>query len=349
MQIDLSVIIPVYNTDIKKLDRCFESVRELQCLCNEEDMTAEGIIVDDGSVDDVAEWCKQFAFNNDGFKYIRKGNGGVSSARNYGIKSSNGNYICFVDSDDELELEGFPLRMLVETDYDIIFSDPIIMRESSEECWKAFDLQQGDISSYDVLQKMTSDGKLNGPWCKLIKRKFLLSHDISFDNNMISGEDAVFLMDMVSFSPKMYYKDIVTYRYFIEAATSINRMMKDVKLFVENNKKMYLKMIELIQNTVDERSKNHLVCKATQRYMKQLLNIAADLITFHAFNKYNKKIISEAVDVADQYEAIAEKKQFSFRSRMQYDLIRKKRWKCICLYSSARRLYLRVKKLRNTG
>lgn len=101
----ISTIIPTYNS-AKTLDRAIESVLQ-QTL-----PTYEIIIIDDGSVDETPEVINRFQGK---IKYIKQINSGVSAARNKGIKASTGNWIAFLDADDEwlpnkLELQSRVLK-----------------------------------------------------------------------------------------------------------------------------------------------------------------------------------------------------------------------------------------------
>ena len=97
---NISVIIPVYNVR-EYILRCIRSVlRQNNCQY-------EIIVVDDGSPDDSIELLKSFLStgvkNSEKVKIIHKINGGLSSARNAGLKEAAGEYVWFVDSDDEIE------------------------------------------------------------------------------------------------------------------------------------------------------------------------------------------------------------------------------------------------------
>ena len=90
-----SVIVPVYNVS-EYLEKCVDSIVDQ----NFEDF--EIILVDDGSTDNSAQICKNYAEKFEKIKYCHKENGGLSSARNFGIEKSTGDYLLFVDSDDFL-------------------------------------------------------------------------------------------------------------------------------------------------------------------------------------------------------------------------------------------------------
>ena len=92
----LSVVIPVYNVE-KYLDKCVESI------VNQTFEDLEIILVDDGSTDESGKMCDEWTKKDDRIKVIHKINGGLSSARNAGIKQAKGKYISFIDSDDFVE------------------------------------------------------------------------------------------------------------------------------------------------------------------------------------------------------------------------------------------------------
>ena len=94
---DMSVIVPVYNKE-HVLDACIESL-DAQTAPQR---TFEVILVDDGSVDDSLARCNQIARERDNYVVISKTNGGVSSARNAGIRAARGRYLMFLDADDSI-------------------------------------------------------------------------------------------------------------------------------------------------------------------------------------------------------------------------------------------------------
>ena len=89
----VSVIIPLYNKE-NAIKQTLESV------LNQGDFVSEIIVVDDGSTDSSASIVMEF--DDSKIKYFYKANGGVSSARNYGLKKANSSWIFFMDADDLL-------------------------------------------------------------------------------------------------------------------------------------------------------------------------------------------------------------------------------------------------------
>lgn len=89
----ISVIVPVYKVEAT-LERCVKSI------LNQTYTEFELILVDDGSPDSCGKMCDDFAVGDNRIKVIHKQNGGLSSARNAGLDIAQGEYICFIDSDD---------------------------------------------------------------------------------------------------------------------------------------------------------------------------------------------------------------------------------------------------------
>lgn len=93
----VSVVIPTYNVE-KYLDKCVRSV------IGQSYKNLEIILVDDGSVDASAEMCDDFAEADSRIRVIHKENQGLGMARNTGIECACGEYVCFIDSDDYIDI-----------------------------------------------------------------------------------------------------------------------------------------------------------------------------------------------------------------------------------------------------
>ena len=89
----ISVIVPVYNVE-QYLERCVDSI------INQTYKNLEIILVNDGSTDNSGQLCDELAKKDSRIRVIHKENGGVSEARNFGVKEISGEYVIFIDSDD---------------------------------------------------------------------------------------------------------------------------------------------------------------------------------------------------------------------------------------------------------
>lgn len=113
----ISVIIPVYNVE-KYLCACVNSV------INQTYKNLEIILVDDGSTDKSGAICDEYALKDERIKVFHKSNGGLSSARNYGLDRMSGDYVFFLDSDDFISLQCLEkmLEVSIEQNADIVSS-----------------------------------------------------------------------------------------------------------------------------------------------------------------------------------------------------------------------------------
>ena len=107
----ISVIVPVYNT-AKYLDKCVET------LVNQSYANLEIILVDDGSPDESPAMCDKWAIRDNRIKVIHKDNGGVSDARNCGLREAEGDYIVFIDSDDWVDIDMMKILLSTAIEYE---------------------------------------------------------------------------------------------------------------------------------------------------------------------------------------------------------------------------------------
>lgn len=136
MNIKISIIVPVYNVE-KYVDRCLDS------LINQSYKNIEIIIVNDGSTDNSMKVVEKKYKNNDKIRIYDKKNGGLSSARNYGLGKATGDYYLFVDSDDWLELNCIEELVniikkgnadIIEFGYKLVSDNSVLSTAKFENC-----------------------------------------------------------------------------------------------------------------------------------------------------------------------------------------------------------------------
>ncbi|WP_117168561.1 glycosyltransferase [Paraliobacillus sediminis] len=127
MEQKISVIVPIYRVE-KFLSKCIESI------INQTYFNLEIILVDDGSPDRCFEICEKYASMDNRIVVIRKENGGLSDARNAGLKAASGNYISFIDSDDYIYETFYEclLNLIIKNDADIAQCGYQIVEEDQE-------------------------------------------------------------------------------------------------------------------------------------------------------------------------------------------------------------------------
>ena len=192
----ISIIVPVYNVE-NVLHYCIESI------LNQTYRDFELLLVDDGSTDGSGKICDDYAVKDTRIHVIHKENGGVSSARNYGIENANGEYICFIDSDDYVNAEY--LESLIQTKNKYPGCDNIWC------CFTTVDSYGGNSKNCNCINSEKKFVEFNrrqimtlhenwldaGPVCKLYKKAIIDKYDIRFDESISLGEDLIFNFDYI--------------------------------------------------------------------------------------------------------------------------------------------------------
>ncbi|WP_080843902.1 glycosyltransferase family 2 protein [Cytobacillus gottheilii] len=211
----ISVIVPVYNVE-KFLDRCIDSI------LNQTYTNLEVILVDDGSTDRSLEICKNYQACDGRIKVIHKTNGGVSSARNVGLLSTNGKYISFVDSDDYLEPNCLSIlyEALINNNCDIACSNIICESVNGKELNilkynesnVIFDVNHYDMYNRSVYNKLFSSNCLKTQYGPLL-----------FDESLYYGEDALFTISAFSNAKNIIRLSNPLYHYVIHENSAMQK------------------------------------------------------------------------------------------------------------------------------
>ncbi len=191
----VSVIIPTYNAEMF-IDKCINSVKK-QTFKN-----LEIIIVNDGSFDKTLELINEHLKFDQRIKVIDQVNMGVYLARARGIKESTGDAICFLDSDDYLELNAIELLVqeMIIDEADIVIANHYQIEKGRKRIEKNEIPKDRDnkISNLRFLLL----GKIKGyPWGKLYKRHLLTSIDDPKEK-IYFGED-IYLIFQILFNHKV--------------------------------------------------------------------------------------------------------------------------------------------------
>ena len=173
----ISIIVPIYNVE-KYLDRC---IRSLTAQTYE---NIEIILIDDGSTDDSLSIALQQANLDSRVKVFHKENGGLSSARNYGIEKACGNYLTFVDSDDFInEHYVEALASCASQDTISVISHKTFFDESGFDGERVTEYHFVEIDKHEVLLRFLRDNNFVSAWGKLYPAKAFKS--IRFPENRI--------------------------------------------------------------------------------------------------------------------------------------------------------------------
>lgn len=205
MDILVSIIVPVFNTD-KYLRKCIDSIL-MQSYTN-----IEVLLIDDGSTDMSGSICDEYARMDYRVKVFHKENGGVSSARNVGIRNAKGEYSIHVDSDDWISsdmIEAMCSR-LIETKADVLILD-YIKTCGNKHTWVV--QQPTSLNPLECICDMLT-GKLMGTlWNKLIKHEMYEKYNISFFHSMSCCEDCMVVLRILLQTGSIDYLNKAFYHY----------------------------------------------------------------------------------------------------------------------------------------
>lgn len=206
----ISVIVPVFNK-AKYLEKALETI------VNQTFQDFECILVDDGSDDGSELICDNYSSKDDRFKVIHTKNCGVSHARNVALDSVRGQFIVFVDGDDEVASEY--LANLIDTktknDVDMVVSWIGDLDENKQLKHRSFPIKPGRYDLDEIIQSFV-DLQLNSGifgWCvsKIIPSEMV--RDIRFDENMALAEDLDFYLKVYEKTSTLYLDDSAYYYY----------------------------------------------------------------------------------------------------------------------------------------
>ncbi|MGE4589807.1 MAG: glycosyltransferase [Acidaminococcaceae bacterium] len=202
----LSIIVPIYNVEPYLL-RCLESISR-QTLSN-----FEAILVDDGSQDKGREICDSYAQKDTRFKVIHQVNGGISSARNSGVKMAQGQYLGFVDPDDYIAADMYErlLKEMMSKDADIVICDHFRLEKEGMIPRHGF-AHDFVLDRNEAMQLIASDKLTSYLWCKLYKRNIF--DQIYFPEGQYF-EDLTVLHELFHAAEKIAYIHDCLYYYFI--------------------------------------------------------------------------------------------------------------------------------------
>ena len=282
-----SVIIPIYNAE-NTLQRCLDSIK-YQTFND-----FEVLMINDGSMDSSEDLCKSYQKNDSRFRYIYQDNSGVSEARNKGIMEASGEFITFIDSDDEY------LSDYLQSFYDMIINYP-----DCDNYWCGFKYMSdnADVNGKEVIysdnekisfldrKKIMYLHEKNleaSPVNKAYRRKIIIDNKLSMRKDLSLGEDLIFNYDYLNASENGLILIIndTKYLYYCFSDESLNHKYR------ANLYNIYIAILEKIKECID------LWCVSKEQYDIYYLYVfyMMDIVmrnTFHQSNtlKYKEKIM----------------------------------------------------------
>ncbi|MRI80798.1 glycosyltransferase [Aerococcaceae bacterium DSM 109653] len=214
----VSIIIPMYNAEAT-IERMLQSIQQQTYPC----FTV--LLIDDGSTDGTKQQCQPFIQKDQRYKYHYQANGGVSSARNYGLSLSRHPYIVFLDSDDKIEPD-FLERMLqpFRADDQIDFVACSFDRNDVSHL-----IDRKKLSAREVISDLIEpDGPMGYSCNKMFKQSIIKEHEIRFDESVHYGEDLLFCITYLLNARKAQYHSEVLFHYIVHGKSK-SANLRDTK------------------------------------------------------------------------------------------------------------------------
>lgn len=203
----ISIIVPVYKVE-KYLSLCINSI------INQTYKNLEILLIDDGSPDNCGKICEEFAKMDNRISVIHKENGGLSDARNVGLDNCKGDYIAFVDSDDEINEKYIEklYKLISSGNYQVAQIGTQFIDEKDKKVHGGFVYGSGiSVLKKDKFIRNLLLGKISwAVWCNLYVKKFF--EGVRFKKNE-ENEDSLMWLNGVEKINKVIISDEKLYNY----------------------------------------------------------------------------------------------------------------------------------------
>lgn len=217
----ITICIASYNSE-KYLISLFESIK------NQTFKDYEVVLIDDGSIDGTRVICERYA-KIINLRYYYQENKGLSISRQYALNKSKGKYVCFIDSDDYLDMQYLSLmyKKINETDSDIcVCGTNMIKKDNVIDKW----VIKSD-TNIQITQPELVDGYLslcrkyymNDSWNKLYKKEFIMNNQVTFSlGKGLRGNDFLFNYKLIMHCPRITSVDECLYNHVYRDNSIVN-------------------------------------------------------------------------------------------------------------------------------
>lgn len=236
-EIKFSIIIPIYNIE-GYIQKCVKSI------LSQTFQDYEIILVNDGSTDNSGMICDEISKQNNKIKVIHQKNGGLSSARNTGIRNSQGKFLMFIDGDDFLNNENC-LKKLNESinrsrESDIIQYKMKYYYEQNNKYVSLKDLPNlpDTQSKNEKISTLIKEGCLSVSACdKIVKRKVIEENQLFFEEGLLSED--------IKWSLKLYH--VINNIFIINEEIYVYRQQRANSITTKTNQKSIESLLKIIQ------------------------------------------------------------------------------------------------------
>lgn len=275
----VSIIMPVYNTgEILK--------KTINSILNQTFNDYELLLIDDGSTDLSGEICDSFATTDSRVRVFHKENGGICSARNYGILQAQGEYIAFCDHDDiyHPELLQKVYRTLVQTKADVVkYRYQEIFNNAIKGIEKISDNIEIITSFKDNIFKLNAIGYFVTVWSFVYRREWLIKTGVLFDTKQKhGGEDFDFNVKLIPYIKCMaVMPDILYFHYIWDNLSTSSKMYEDIAVHFLDTQELLNNIAVLINANLKTQRKYYL-----KYYSQCIVNFISGCIKLSKSNSF---------------------------------------------------------------
>lgn len=325
----LSIIIPVYNVE-QYLQSCVQSV------ITQTYQDLQVILVNDGSTDSSGILCDQLAQQDSRIQVVHKENGGLSDARNAGLKVATGDYVAFLDSDDVYLLNDDleQLMALAQAEQpDVLLFQSVDVYPNHQSVRKAYD--EAWIAAHsgtEVFHQLVRTQSFNMSACfQIIRRELLEQHQIYFEKGLLS-EDVDWSLRLWRHVSNVRAMNLPLYGYqHRDGSISTTYTIRNLRSYEH----IFAKFVKQYNERV--------VDAATELYWQTVMGYLAQMYTscLYAYGQIASKDKSEAYAILKRYATLLEH-SISIKSER---VVLLKRYIGLCLTVEVFALYGKIRKL----
>ena len=281
----ISIIIPVYNAE-KYLCNCLDSVLK-QSFAD-----WEMLLVDDGSKDSSPAICDEYAAKDDRIRVFHKENGGVSSARNTGVKYMEGEWVYFMDADDTLVTETLAIfannintsNDLLIFGFNVFDEEGKVLHKRKEEIHRTLKKTDALTAMYLPINKWY-EGYL---WSKLFRASVIKDANLTFYEKIRFNEDRLFIVQYIIASKKdVLYDNIPVYNYIQRTSGAMESLKHGYNRDFVTDFDAYVKMYETIMSDSDAQQLKWLAREGIISSYKQNSNMMEQFHNYCSANHWH--------------------------------------------------------------
>lgn len=329
MDLDISFIVPIYNTPKNKIARCISSILDIKNL------KYEVLLIDDGSDYKYSRVYKEYTHNKF-VRYFYQKNQGVSAARNLGIMKAKGKYLMFVDADDYILSQALEKNYLNQNKELIIFN--VDKRNRSRGKKDIFKLDN-NVSIDSLLKTALNDGILNWVWAKLYLTEYVRQNKLTFSPLISTGEDFDYVVNYLKTKPSVLYVDKIIYVYMYNDITGLRRTLNNPMQIINDTTSVWTKRKSLLNYLAI--NDGFELKNVNEKYLNSLFELLAIFLYYRKYKKLDIKTLQQII-LSKIEESKINIDELNFKTKFKIYLFKSQKYMLIYIYYAQKRIIKKI-------